>query len=137
MVGKENLRTEDLNLCFEKPMMLVAGDGMDVGAKGVQMDGGVLAGWKDIPMELLLQILSLVDDRTVIVASGVCRGWRDAICFGLAHLSLSWYFLLTCFGCLSLDAFDYYLVLLFPLKILLVFSQFVKQISYHGFVFLR
>ncbi|KAL4032569.1 hypothetical protein IC575_005648 [Cucumis melo] len=90
MVGKENLRTEDLNLCFEKLMMLVGGDGMDVGAKGVKMDGGVIAGWKDIPMELLLQIVSLVDDRTVIVASGVCRGWRDAICFGLIHLSLSW-----------------------------------------------
>ncbi|KAG6602148.1 F-box protein SKP2A, partial [Cucurbita argyrosperma subsp. sororia] len=54
------------------------------------MDGGVIARWKDIPMELLLQIISLVDDRTVIVASGVCRGWRDAICFGLLHLSLSW-----------------------------------------------
>jgi len=95
MVGKENLRTEDLNLCFEKLMMLVdgGGDGIDVGAKGVKMDGGVIAGWKDIPMELLLQIISLVDDRTVIVASGVCCGWRDAICFGLTHLSLSWYFL--------------------------------------------
>ncbi|XP_038884756.1 F-box protein SKP2A isoform X1 [Benincasa hispida] len=91
MVGKENLRTEDLNLCFEKLMMVVGGgDGMDVGAKGVKMDGGLIAGWKDIPMELLLQIVSLVDDRTVIVASGVCRGWRDAICFGLVHLSLSW-----------------------------------------------
>lgn len=93
MVGKENLRTEDLNLCFEKLMMLAGGDGIDVGAKGVKMDGGVIAGWKDIPMELLLQIISLVDDRTVIVASGVCCGWRDAICFGLTHLSLSWYFL--------------------------------------------
>ena len=59
------------------------------------MDGGVIAGWKDIPMELLLQIISLVDDRTVIVASGVCRGWRDAICFGLLHLSLSWYLFLS------------------------------------------
>lgn len=94
MVGKENLRTEGLNLCFEKLMMLAGGgDGMDFGAKGVKMDGGVIAGWKDIPMELLLQIVSLVDDRSAIVASGVCRGWRDAICFGLGHLSLSWYFL--------------------------------------------
>ncbi|KAL2497151.1 F-box protein SKP2B [Abeliophyllum distichum] len=46
--------------------------------------------WKDIPAELLLRIVSLVDDRTVIVASGVCHGWRDAISWGLTHLSLSW-----------------------------------------------
>ncbi|KAJ0085130.1 hypothetical protein Patl1_08188 [Pistacia atlantica] len=41
-------------------------------------------------MELLLRIVSLVDDRTVIMASGVCSGWRDAICLGLTYLSLSW-----------------------------------------------
>lgn len=99
MVGKENFKTEDLNLSFVKLMMLPGGgggggDGMEVEAKGVKMDGGmVFAGWKDIPMELLLQIVSFVDDQTVIVASSVCRGWRDAICFGLTHLSLSWYFL--------------------------------------------
>lgn len=46
--------------------------------------------WKDIPMELLLRIMSLVDDQTVIVASGVCTGWRDAIGLGLTHLSLGW-----------------------------------------------
>lgn len=57
-----------------------------------KMGGGVLIReWKDIPMELLLRIASLVDDRTVIVASGVCSGWRDAISWGLTHLSLSWY----------------------------------------------
>ncbi|KAL4279678.1 hypothetical protein GQ457_03G032190 [Hibiscus cannabinus] len=39
--------------------------------------------WKDILMELLLRILSLVDDRTAIVASGICCGWRDVICLGL------------------------------------------------------
>lgn len=88
MVGKDNLKTEDLNLCFEKLMMFC---GSGIGKGGVKMEGGVITEWKDIPMELLLQIVSLVDDQTVIVASGVCRGWRDAICLGLTHLSLSWY----------------------------------------------
>ncbi|EPS69842.1 hypothetical protein M569_04919 [Genlisea aurea] len=53
-------------------------------------DGGGVEDWKDIPVELLLRIVSLVDDRTVIVASGVCHGWRDAIRWGLTRLSLSW-----------------------------------------------
>lgn len=86
-MGKDNLKTEDLNLCFEKLMML-GGSGF---GKGVKMEGGVINEWKDIPMELLLQILSLVDDQTVFVAFGVCRGWRDAIFLGLTHLSLIWY----------------------------------------------
>ena len=88
MVGKDNLKTEDLNLCFEKLMML---GGSGFGKGGVKMEGGVINEWKDIPMELLLQILSLVDDQTVFVAFGVCRGWRDAIFLGLTHLSLIWY----------------------------------------------
>lgn len=86
-MGKDNWKTEDLNLCFEKLVML---SGLGIGKGGVKMEGGVITEWKDIPMELLLQILSLVDDQTVIMASGVCRGWRDAICLGLTHLSLSW-----------------------------------------------
>ncbi|XP_020961991.1 F-box protein SKP2A isoform X2 [Arachis ipaensis] len=91
MVGKENLRTEDLNLCFEKLMMVAGGGGGGGGGeKGGKMKAGVITEWKDIPVELLMQILSLVDDQTVITASGVCRGWRDAIYFGLARLSLSW-----------------------------------------------
>ncbi|XP_038984242.1 F-box protein SKP2A-like isoform X5 [Phoenix dactylifera] len=53
-------------------------------------EGAAMAGWKDLPMELLLRIISLLDDRTVIVVSGVCTGWRDALCFGLTNLSLSW-----------------------------------------------
>ncbi|WZZ69307.1 hypothetical protein YC2023_080677 [Brassica napus] len=61
-----------LNLCFEK------------------MEGNMITEWKDIPVELLMRILNLVDDRTVIIASGVCSGWRDAISFGLTRLSLSW-----------------------------------------------
>lgn len=90
MVGKENLKTEDLNLCFEKLMMVACGGGKS--GKGVKMEGGVITEWKDIPVELLMQILALVDDQTVISASAVCRGWRDAICFALTRLSLSWYF---------------------------------------------
>ncbi|XP_072999294.1 F-box protein SKP2A isoform X1 [Typha latifolia] len=52
--------------------------------------GPIMEGWKDLPMELLLRIISLVDDRMVIVASGVCTGWRDALCLGATNLSLSW-----------------------------------------------
>lgn len=92
MVGEAtDLRSEDLNLCFEKMMMAGAGAGAGADrAGGVKLDGMVITQWKDIPMELLLRILSLVDEPTVIVASGVCSGWRDAICLGLTHLSLSW-----------------------------------------------
>lgn len=50
-----------------------------------------LTEWKDLPMELLLRIISTIgDDRMIIVASGVCTGWRDALGWGVAHLSLSW-----------------------------------------------
>jgi len=89
MVGKENFKTEDLNLFFENLMMVAGGE------KGGNMKVGVITEWKDIPVELLMQILSLVDDQTVIRASGVCRGWRDSIYFGLARLSLSWYILIS------------------------------------------
>ena len=55
------------------------------------VSGGGGGEWKDIPAELLVRIVSLVgDDRTVIVASGVCSGWRDALSWGLTQLSLSW-----------------------------------------------
>jgi F-box and leucine-rich repeat protein 1 (S-phase kinase-associated protein 2) len=50
-----------------------------------------LSGWKDLPVELLLRIISTVgDDRMIIVASGVCTGWRDALGWGVTRLSLSW-----------------------------------------------
>lgn len=61
-------------------------ENMEGGAGGVRTSE-----WKDIPVELLMRILSLVDDRTAVVASGVCCGWRDAVSWGLIHLSLSWY----------------------------------------------
>lgn len=87
MVGEAtNLWSEELNLCFEK-LMMIGGKNSGV----VKMDGSAITEWKDIPMELLLRIVSLVDDQTVVRASGVCCGWRDAICSGLTHLSLSWY----------------------------------------------
>jgi F-box and leucine-rich repeat protein 1 (S-phase kinase-associated protein 2) len=83
MNGSEGLKSDDLDLCFEKLMMVFGG--------GKMSGGRAITEWKDIPMELLLRIISLVDDdRTVIVASGVCSGWRDAICYGHSHLSLSW-----------------------------------------------
>ncbi|KAJ4952795.1 hypothetical protein NE237_029627 [Protea cynaroides] len=75
-------KTGDLESCFQKLVMFSG-----VGKMG---GGGVLTEWKDLPMELLLRIVSLVDDRTVIMASGVCTGWRDAICLGLTQLCLSW-----------------------------------------------
>eukprot|EP00268_Persea_americana_P067304 TRINITY_DN9249_c0_g1_i1.p1 TRINITY_DN9249_c0_g1~~TRINITY_DN9249_c0_g1_i1.p1 ORF type:complete len:365 (-),score=53.04 TRINITY_DN9249_c0_g1_i1:69-1163(-) len=77
----EKLGTEDLDICFQSLMVSVGGG---------HMGGLTTVDWKDLPMELLLRIVSLVDDRTVIMASGVCTGWRDAICLGLTHLSLSW-----------------------------------------------
>ncbi|XP_073125102.1 F-box protein SKP2A-like [Henckelia pumila] len=61
------------------------------GGMGGPCEGLKISEWKDIPVELLLRILSMVDDhQMVIVASGVCHGWRDAISWGLTHLSLSW-----------------------------------------------
>ncbi|CAL1412614.1 unnamed protein product [Linum trigynum] len=80
------VRSEELNQCFEKLMM--TGGGTDISKK---MGGAAIAEWKDIPMELLLRIVSLVDDhRTIIMASQVCSGWREAISLGLTHLCLSW-----------------------------------------------
>ncbi|KAL3513773.1 hypothetical protein ACH5RR_026490 [Cinchona calisaya] len=84
MIGEESL-----NLCFEK-LMVFGGGNCNYGKMGGAA-GRVITEWKDIPMELLLGIVSLVDDhRIVIVASGVCCGWRDAISCGLTHLNLSW-----------------------------------------------
>ncbi|KAL3699518.1 hypothetical protein R1sor_017540 [Riccia sorocarpa] len=46
--------------------------------------------WPDLPMELLMRIVALVDYRTVVVASGVCTSWRDSLRFGITELSFSW-----------------------------------------------
>lgn len=71
--------SDELNICLNKLMVF----------------GGGSKEWKDIPMELLMRIVSLFDDdRTLLVASGVCTGWRDAISSGLTRLSLSWYLFL-------------------------------------------
>ncbi|KAG0488081.1 hypothetical protein HPP92_006892 [Vanilla planifolia] len=63
---------------------------MVVDSREKSNSGSAITGWKDLPMELLLRIVSLGDDRMVILASGVCTGWRDAISLGLNHLCLSW-----------------------------------------------
>lgn len=61
--------------------------------KKMETDAAVTMDWKDLPAELLLRILSLVDSNGAmqieVVASCVCTGWRNAI--GLTNLSLSWY----------------------------------------------
>lgn len=46
--------------------------------------------WQDLPMELLVRILALVDHRTVVVACGVCMSWRDSMRMGISELSFSW-----------------------------------------------
>lgn len=115
MVGEAtNLRREDLNLCFEK-LMMVGGNNSGV----VKMEGLPIIEWKDIPMELLLRIVSLVDDRTVVIASGVCSGWRDAICLGLTHLSLSWY--------MSLYLLSSFLFLIFVIILCLTYVSFMRN----------
>ena len=43
MVGKDNLRAEDLNLCFKK-LMMVAGSGNS--EKGVNLKVGVITEWE-------------------------------------------------------------------------------------------
>ncbi|KAJ4747826.1 F-box/RNI-like superfamily protein [Rhynchospora pubera] len=54
-------------------------------------EGPILSGWKDLPLELLMRVVALTDDpRMIIVASGVCTGWRDALCFGVTNLSFAW-----------------------------------------------
>ncbi|KAJ9560451.1 hypothetical protein OSB04_005611 [Centaurea solstitialis] len=73
--------------------MMQGGDELNISFNNLMVLGGgrrVITEWKDIPMELLMRIVSLLDDRTVVIASGVCSGWRDAISWGLTHFSLSW-----------------------------------------------
>ncbi|XP_074263692.1 F-box protein SKP2A-like [Silene latifolia] len=89
MAMQEGLRSEDLDSCFKKLMVFGAALGASPGDGG-KLGGEMMADWKDIPMELLLRILTLVDDKTVIRVSGVCSGWREAICLGLTRLCLSW-----------------------------------------------
>ncbi|KAJ0571670.1 putative F-box domain-containing protein [Helianthus annuus] len=59
---------------------------MEGGGMGV---GRVITDWSEIPVELLMRVVSSLDDRTVVVASAVCCGWRDAICWGLTRISFS------------------------------------------------
>ncbi|KAG6492595.1 F-box protein SKP2A-like [Zingiber officinale] len=82
MVGGRPL-TGHLDIWFKH--LIVSG-----GGRKIEKAEDMMVGWKDLPMELLLRILSLLDDQTVIVASGVCTSWREALCLGLTKLSLSW-----------------------------------------------
>ncbi|GAB2270454.1 hypothetical protein Dimus_005351, partial [Dionaea muscipula] len=66
MVRREGLNGEDLDLCFKKLMVLGAGVG---GGEDRKMDVEVIHEWKDIPVELLLRILLLLDDQSVIRVS--------------------------------------------------------------------
>ncbi|TVU36287.1 hypothetical protein EJB05_18217 [Eragrostis curvula] len=78
----------ELNTSFNDPMDI---EGEENGQVQNAETGASLTGWKDLPMELLLRIMSIVgDDRMVIVASGVCTGWRDALGWGVTNLSLLW-----------------------------------------------
>ncbi|KAK1388180.1 hypothetical protein POM88_016358 [Heracleum sosnowskyi] len=80
-MAKGGLKNETLDHIFQK-LMVVAGCG-----GGMKMGGGrVITEWKDILMELLLRIVSLVDDRSVIVASGAIR----YNCTQLQYLNLGW-----------------------------------------------
>ncbi|KQK10895.1 hypothetical protein BRADI_2g56920v3 [Brachypodium distachyon] len=83
-----NLMSGNLDNSFSA--LMVSGGG----ESGQAQNGGlgtILSGWKDLPMELLLRIISVAgDDRMVVVASGVCTGWRDALGWGVTSLSFSW-----------------------------------------------
>ncbi|GBG67663.1 hypothetical protein CBR_g791 [Chara braunii] len=46
--------------------------------------------WADIPGELLMRIMNHVDHRTLLIASGVCTGWRDSLSAGILEFSFSW-----------------------------------------------
>uniref|UniRef100_A0A0E0DRL7 F-box/LRR-repeat protein 15-like leucin rich repeat domain-containing protein n=1 Tax=Oryza meridionalis TaxID=40149 RepID=A0A0E0DRL7_9ORYZ len=77
----------ELDACF-RSLMLSIGSGRGQAEGGGAMP--TLSGWKDLPIELLLRIMTIVgDDRMLVVASGVCTGWRDALGWGLTSLSLS------------------------------------------------
>lgn len=123
--------TEGLDLNFEKLMVFgenMSGGHIGGGGMGGGLGGGVrITEWKDIPVELLLRILSLVDDQTVILASGVCHGWRDAISWGLTHLSLSWYMLTL--SLLSFPSYGLRFLVLFLDGFLVRFILFRKPCS--------
>ncbi|CAM6084918.1 unnamed protein product [Calypogeia fissa] len=65
-------------------------------ASSTDFEGDLVTGedgdskWLDLPMELLVRIMTLVDNRTIVVASGVCNAWRDALRHGILDLSFSW-----------------------------------------------
>jgi len=79
---------DELDSWFKSLMVTSSSERGQAGSGG---PAPTLTGWKDLPMELLVRIISTVgDDRMVIVASGVCTGWRDALGWGVTNLSLTW-----------------------------------------------
>lgn len=94
----------ELDACFRSLMLSISS------GRGQAEGGGAmptLSGWKDLPIELLLRIMSIIgDDRMLVVASGVCTGWRDALGWGLTNLSLSrWARFLSFSVVLSIDGY--------------------------------
>ncbi|KAH9297302.1 hypothetical protein KI387_028984, partial [Taxus chinensis] len=101
MAGKENikptislqsqvLQLTPLTMNKQEQNPIVQNHSILYYVKDETIDDDADSKWQDLPMELLVRILLLADDRTVIIASGVCTGWRDAICVGVQELSLSW-----------------------------------------------
>ncbi|KAH6778098.1 hypothetical protein C2S52_006394 [Perilla frutescens var. hirtella] len=66
---EENVESE--TYCIDNDPKNMSGSNSGGGMGGGLGWGLRITEWKDIPVELLLMILSLVDDQTVIVASGV------------------------------------------------------------------
>lgn len=108
----EGATRKELNLCFEK----------------MKMEGVVISEWKDIPVELLMRILTLVDDRSVIIASGICSGWRDAISLGLTRLSLSWY--VSSFFFFFFSSFDSVSLFVWLCLYVIVYSVWIRRYLY-------
>lgn len=80
----------DMKLKWKRLLQKRNGSSIDLKADLVTGEDGD-SKWPDIPMELLVRIMTLVDNRTVVVASGVCNAWRDALRHGILELSFSWY----------------------------------------------
>jgi hypothetical protein len=113
-------------------MVTFCGGSENFGEKMVKMKGGdvsvMITEWKDIPVELLMKILSLLDDQMVITASHVCHGWRDAISFGLTRLSLSWYiYTISLYTC---SVFFSFLFLMFSLLNIAIIYYYVFSLEF-------
>lgn len=79
----------DMKLKWKRLLQKRSGCSSDIEGDPVSGEDGD-SKWPDLPMELLVRIMTLVDNRTVIVASGVCHAWRDSLRQGVMDLSFSW-----------------------------------------------